>query len=438
MSKDESEKKNVNNGNLKPLYVRSVVNSLGSGAVSPFLGVYAVKLGATPSDMGWFQSASNLSPNVMQVPWGKLADKVGKRIPFILIGSIITAALWLPLLYVNSAMQLIVVIAAQSLLGSMATPAWNALIGSLVHSSKRGRTIAMLNRAAAIGSLLATLLAGYLMIVHSGSLQQMFFLPLLMAIVCGLVSSLVMLFAHEEPQPTNTSASSLFGVRDVAEQVRGNPNFARFCIASAIFGFFMAVSWPLFSITMISVLSLSMWEVALLSVSQGAITIALQPWGGKLVDRVGRKQIILVYRFGLILVPVFYGIASSVYYLYVLNVILGALSAPGDIAMLAYLLDVSPEEHMGALTAFYNLLTGSVAFLGSIFGGYLANYFVGILGLVVGLRLVYILSAIGRGIGAFTFTFPKEDYKYPSTLRKELWGIVQKIPLLPERGATQP
>lgn len=55
-----SEKKNavhsVSEVNLKPLFVRSVVNSLGLGMVNPFLGIYAVELGASSSEMGWFQS----------------------------------------------------------------------------------------------------------------------------------------------------------------------------------------------------------------------------------------------------------------------------------------------------------------------------------------------------------------------------------------------
>jgi DHA1 family multidrug resistance protein-like MFS transporter len=420
--------KESNDSDLKPLYTSSLVNSFGSGAVSPFLGVYAVKLGASPSEMGWFQSVSNLSPNLMQVPWGRLSDKVGRRVPFILVGGLITAALWMPLIWVHSAIELILIIAAQSLLGSMIIPAWNALVGNLVHSSKRGRGIGVLSRAAAIGSLLATLLAGYIMIVESGSLHQMFFITLVIAIVCGVVSSLAILVTREKP-PNNDSRGSFFGVQEVLEQVRSNPSLARFSLVSAIFGFFMAVSWPLFSITMISVLNLSMLDVALLSVVGGAVTIALQPWGGKLVDRVGRRSIMVVYRFGLILVPILYGLAFNVYYLYLVNVITSVLSAPGDIAMFAYLLDVSPEEHMGALTAFYNLLTGTVYFAGSLLGGYLANYFIGIVGLVLGLQLVYLISAVGRGIGAFAFTSIKEENKYPSTLRKELWAIVHKLPL---------
>jgi len=441
MNQSQSADKPSNKNDLKPLYVRSIVNSLGSGAVNPFLGVYTVEqLNASASEMGWFNSISNLAPNMMQVAWGKLSDKIGRRIPFIVIGGLITAVLWIPLMFVTSATQLIVVIAVQSLLGSMATPTWTALIGDLAHLSKRGITTATINRSAAVGSLLATLAAGYLMVMIKGTLQQALFIPLLIAVFCGVVSSLVMILVHEKPNPNLNSLSggSVFSIADVVKQVRSNTDFVRLCVSSAIFGFFMTLCWPLFSITTIRVLNASMLEVALMSVINGAAIIALQPWGGKLVDSVGRRPLIVVYRLSLILVPVFYALASSVYHLYTLNLILGILTAFGEVAIFAYLLDITREELRGTFTAFYNLVNGLVFFAGSLVGGYLGNYLIGVFGLVLGLQLVYALSAIGRGAGALTFITLKEPYRYPSTLRKELRNMVGRLPWMPERGPTQP
>jgi len=434
--RETKDKGSNNNANLKPLYARSIVNSFGSGTVSPFLSVYAVKLGASASELGWFQSVSNLAPNMMQVPWGKLSDKIGRRIPFIILGGLITAILWVPLMFVGSATQLIAVIAFQAILGSMATPTWTALIGDLVHSSKRGSITASINRLAQVGSLLATLAAGYLMVMVQGTLQQMFFVPLLVAVLFGVGSSLVMILVREKPRPNNRSVGSIFSIRDLTKQARSNPNFGRFTLASIVFGFFMSMSWPLFSITTVTVLQATMLEVALISVIQGAVMIAFQPWSGKLVDRVGRRSLIISYRLGLILVPTFYALATSVYHLYLASIIFGVITAFGDIAMFAYLLDIIEEELRGTLTAFYNLVTGVVFFVGSLTGGYMANYLVGIFGLALALQIVYALSAVGRCVGALTFMAIEEPHKYPSTLRKELHEIMHRLPLMPERGST--
>lgn len=87
--------------------------------------------------------------------------------------------------------------------------------------------------------------------------------------------------------------------------------------------------------------------------------------------------------------------------------------------------------------AFCNLVLGTLYFSGSLLGGYLANYWVGFVGVALGLQLVYSLSAGGRAIGALSFMILKEPFKYPSTLRKELRSIVDKLPLMPERSPSR-
>jgi len=433
MERSQSEGK-PEHADLKPLYVRSVVNSFGSGTVSPFLSAYAVKLGASASEMGVFQSVSNLAPNLMQVLWGRLSDRIGRRIPLIILGSVIASVLWIPLMFVASANQLIAVIGVQAVLGSMATPAWTALIGDLVHPSARGRITALINRSAGVGSLLATLAAGYFMILVKGTVQEMLFFPLLVAMLLGVASSFVMLVVKEKARRNASSTKSIFDVQDLARITRNNSKFLRFCTVSCVFGFFMSMSWPLFTLTTVNVLNASMLEIALIGVVQGAVTIALQPLGGRLVDRVGRRQLMIIYRLGLVLVPVFYALATSVHHLYVASVIFGILVAFGDVAMFAYLLDVTQEEFRGTLSAFYNLLTGMIFFVGSLTGGYLGSYFIGVFGLVLGLQIVYAISAVGRIAGGLTFTTLKEPYKYPSSLRKELLQARPRIPPIGERG----
>ena len=138
------DKPSENSEELKAIYIRSVVNSLGSGMINPFVGPYAVKeLGASSSEMGWLQSVSNISNNVMQFFWGRLSDRLGRRVPFIIFGGLIVAPLWVPLLFLNSASQLVLLIAIQAFLGSMVTPAWIALIGDLVPPRRLGRANAL-------------------------------------------------------------------------------------------------------------------------------------------------------------------------------------------------------------------------------------------------------------------------------------------------------
>lgn len=418
MTTTSQEKKRQNNStkiNLRPLYIRSIVNSLSIGTVNPFLGAYAVKLGASSSEMGWFQSSTNLSNNVMQVFWGRLSDRLKRRIPFIVLGSLIVSGLWIPIIFVTSASQLIILLAIQALLGSMATPAWTALIGDLVPSFKLGRANATINLWASIGSLIATLSSGIIMIAMGGTLQEMFLVPLTVATICGVTSSLIMFKLKEKKNNEKLDlkehfASKILGL-DVLARARKMPYFIKYCYVEGIFQFFMSISWPLFSITQIRILKASMLQIALLSVVQSFVTIIFQGWAGRLADNVGRKPLLVFFRFSLVTVPIAYVLSPDINTLIVVGAFWGLAQALGQASATAYLLDVSPEEYRGSFTALFNLVIGVITFFGSLIGGYLSDYMIGLYGLITGLQIVYIISTVGRGIGAAAYLTLKETLK---------------------------
>jgi MFS family permease len=402
VQKKEKPEQAEKEADLKPLYARSVVNSFSSGMVSPFTGAYAVKLGASSSLMGWFQSSSNLSNNLMQVFWGRLSDRTKRRIPFIVFGSIFLAILWIPMIFVANATQLILLLAVQALVGSMATPAWTALIGDLVPSFKLGRANASVNFWSAIGSVAATLTSGIIMILVGGSVQQILFIPLIVAAVCGIASSGAILKIKEKSngEKLNLKENLTSDILKILLQVRRTPRFLRYCYVLGTFEFFMSIAWPLFSITQVKVLNASMLQIALLSVSQSIVTIVFLGWAGRLADSLGRRPLLVFMRFSLVTVPLAYAIAPDINVLIVVGLYWGFVNALEAVSTTAYLLDVAPEEYRGSFIAVFNLVIGIVAFVGSLIGGYLSDFTTGLFGLVTGLQIVYLVSMVGRGIGA--------------------------------------
>lgn len=410
---DEAEKENEMEKNLKYLYTRSVVNSLGSGMVNPFMGAYTVKLGASSAEMGWFQSSINLSTNVMQIFWGRLSDKLKRRIPFIILGSIIIAILWIPMIFITNATQLIVLLAVQALLGSMATPAWTALLGDLVPPIKLGRINATINLWVSVGSLVATMISGVILVTISGTLQQIFLVPFLVATICGIISSLMMLKVKEKKQEKKlgwkeTDKSSFLNMLTYA---RKNRDFVKYCYMEAFYVFFMSLIWPLISITQIRVLNATMLHIALITFVQYIATIVFQSWAGKLCDTKGRKPLILYYRFSLVTVPLVYAFVPDINMLIIVSTFWGFSTALGQTSMTVYLLDVAPQEHRGSFAAIFNLISGAFSFSGSLIGGYLADYTTAIFGLVVGLQIIYMISTAGRIMGSVLHLKLRETLK---------------------------
>jgi MFS family permease len=410
---NKATSKDTNEVDLNPLYVRSVVNSLSAGMVSPFMGAYAVKLGASPSEMGWFQSSSNLSNNVMQVFWGRLSDRLSRRIPFIIFGGFIVSGLWIPMMFVATASQLIVLLVIQALLGSMAVPAWTALIGDLVPSLKLGRVNASVNLWASIGSLIATMASGTVMVLIGGTPQEILFVPFVVAIICGITSSLVMLYIRENKNGGRLNllknlTSDFSAMLDYAKKT---PNFVKYCYVEGVFQFFMSISWPLISITQIEVLNASMLDIALLTVAQAFVTIIFQGWAGRLADSVGRKPLMVFFRFSLITVPIAYAFSPNISTLIVIGTFWGFSTALGQASMMAYLLDISPQEYRGSFVAMFNLVIGVTTFFGSLVGGYLSDYMTGVFGLILGLQIAYMISMVGRGVGAALYLTLRETLK---------------------------
>jgi len=378
----------------------------------------------------------------MQVPWGAVCDRFRRRVPLIVLGGALSSLLWLPMIYVKTAWELIVLVALQAFISSMVAPAWAALIGDMVPQPKRGSVIATINAAASLGSITATLISGYIMASIGGSLSHMYMIPLILATICGFGASLAMLTLRER-KVKELEKPKVHSWVNWRLLLRGNLNFRRFCLISVFHGFFMSIAWPLFPITVVKVIKADMVQVAYLSVISGGVSLVIRRFVGRLADRAGRKPLIIVGRAGIVLVPLIYAIATSVYHLYVVDFAIGILVAASEIAVFAYLLDVTPEEQRGASVAFFNTMNGFSTFLGSITGGYLTSMLIS-MGFeeLTSLQMVYGISALGRLTGGLLFLKIREPYKYPSTMKAEILEMIsedvkkaeEKLHRIEERG----
>ncbi|MCS7115486.1 MAG: MFS transporter [Nitrososphaerota archaeon] len=398
---------------LTPLYARSLVYSFGAGMIGPFTGAYAVKLGASSSEMGWFQSSANLSNNIMQILWGMLSDKLKRRVPFIIYGGLIVAVLWVPMMFIANAAQLIILLALQALLGSMVTPAWTALIGDIVPSIRLGRVNASLNLWASTGNLIATLISGLIMVRIGTQPREMFVIPLITASACGIISSAIMLKVKEggNVEKLNLKGNLVYDMSKMVSCAKKSPDFVRYCYVEGAFHFSMSIAWPLMAITQIKVLNASMFDIAIFTVVQSVMAIMFQRWAGSFADRVGRKPLLVFSRFCLLTVPLAYAFSPNMNTLTAVGAFWGFANALGQVSMTAYLLDIAPEEYRGSFTATFNFVAGVTSFFGSLIGGYLSNYMTDLFGLVRGLQIVYMVSFIGRMLSATFYITLKETLK---------------------------
>ncbi len=408
---------------LKPIYVRQILFNFSNGIINPYVPIYAVQLGASSEEMGWLRALTNLFGNIIQVPWGIISDKMGKYLPAILIGGLLSAALWLPLLLVTDPIQLISVIALQALATSIITPAWASLIGRLTPKARRGVITSYINIAASIGAIGATLFSGYVMTLIGGSLSDMYMIPIGLAALFGGLSTLVMVKLREEKKMARPPTSSWIDWKGL----RSNLNFQILCKVSFIHSFFMSLSWPLFAITKVQVVGADMMQIAFISVISGLVGIIIRRFIGRISDYAGRRTLLVVSRAGIFVYPTLYALATNISYLVLAELIVGVFGAISDIVLFAYQLDITPPNQRGAGTALYNTVIGVATFSGSLAGGYIPSILASAgWNSQLSLQITYALSAMGRLGGGILFLRTKEPIAYPSTVKREFTRIVSE------------
>ncbi|MGQ9596574.1 MAG: MFS transporter [Thermoproteota archaeon] len=393
-------------GRLKWMYGRAFVSAFSNSMISPFIYVYAARIGASSGEIGWMHSFNNFFTNGLQVPWGRLSDMIGKRVIIIVVTSLLASFLWIPIALATEPMVFLTLVAFQFLLTSASVPAWNALLRESTQAPFRSIAISNINIASLLGSLIATILSGRL-IDYSGG---MILMPSLIAAALGLAGATILLKIKEKgiKKPKSESLMSIFKISDIPLLIRENDDFKLFLKLAALEGFFMSFAWPLFTITTAIILNLSMTEVGALSVIQTVATLLAQPLMGQLVIKIGKKPLMVFYYISLTAVPLAYCFASNFFHMAVLSIFLGIVLAFGNATILPYILDIVPEDHVGEFTAIYNMAIGIACFMGSVVGGNMTEIMNQYFGRNLSLQVGYFISAFGRFLTGLSFFKIKE------------------------------
>lgn len=404
------------------MYSNQVAVNFGKGMADPFVPALAIHLSATPAELGWLQAFVNLFPAVMQVPWGKLSDFLGRRVPFLVVGGVLSFSMYFFMLGVVNASQLIFLVAIQMFIGSMMIPTWSALVGDITTPRNRGSIMSKFFAISSLASLVATLVAGAIMPDGEGSTLSIYAIPFLIAGGSGIIGSLLLFQLRESKRRLYASPKTIFSfslrsfifISDLTENIY----FRNLVILQCLFNFIMSLIWPLLYLTYIDVLGATLFDIALMTVISTGSALFFQTRVGRWLDLTGPMPHILISRFAFISVPIVYALATQMWHIYVINAALGLATAMSNVAFFAYILDVAPEEKKGEYFAVYNTMIGLVTFAGSVIGGYLALFFLDIYlqNLVIALGAVYAISAFGRGICALWFFKLKDPVKYPFTL----------------------
>ncbi|MCL5888578.1 MAG: MFS transporter [Candidatus Thermoplasmatota archaeon] len=408
--------------------IRSFLLSVGATAASTFVGIYAVLIGATASEMGWLQSSANAISNGGQILWGKMSDRTGSRKIFLVVGSIVLGVLWLIMPYTGNPLNLIIVYSLISLFGSMMSVNWFSLIADLADSSIRGKFLTFVNNISSGGAIISLVVMVFL---FGNDLQSNIMLPFFLSSATYMISSVLLIGLKETRHKARFEGSLIATIR----KIRYDENFFPYFRATNVQGFFWSMAWPMFPITIVSVMGFGLRVVAILTIVSLTVTIVIQTLLGRVNDKTQRPPLIFINRVMLSLIPVFYAFFHSFLLFILLEAYSGFLAALQNIVMNSYLLDIIPTRRRAEYISIINGFNGLVYLMGALTGGYLLQYALSVFPLAKALEFSYMIVFAGRFSSSFLFLKLKEPEKKGRT-PLGLFSILykQKVPGSPSGG----
>ncbi|MHA2309361.1 MAG: MFS transporter [Candidatus Heimdallarchaeaceae archaeon] len=339
----------------------AIGNSGGQQLYYNYGTLLAVGIGVTTIQMSFITAIQNLGSALLQGFFGRLSDKIGRRIVLIM-GFVIATITTIVLSQLVSPLIFMIIIALYSVGLSMIIPTWNALLGDMSTEETRTRFISQLGMIATIVSSVVLLILGFLTDRLQGDLLKKYRTMILIGAFFFAISSILVLLIREtnSKEKIKKKASQFFPLKD--------KSFIVFLGSTTLWWFVMSFLWPISPFIMDSV-SPTTWQVAVYSAVFSGFIAFGQLICGKFADKIGRKFTTALGFIILCFVPLTLAFTKSWHMILITNIFGGIGNGFFMVALNSELLHISGPEMRGTYTGTYNLFTGIITFAGSFISG---------------------------------------------------------------------
>ena len=368
-----------------------------------YLSLLAVAVGLSVSQMSYLRAAESVSRHMLQLYWGRLVDRRGKRF-FIALGRILNGIILGALIFVKAPAWVMVLIIGVAICWSIVRPAWSSLLGDYTTYSTRGTIIGKINALSQIGSLGAMIIALFISLNQVGDTTPESF-KLILALSSGMsILSGAMSFFIEEKPPIKESSD--LDLRIVLRDTK----LRRYLLANLIYGTGLAFAWPLFPFVIVDRLGLKIWQIAAYSIFPAASSMFSQRYVGILMDKIGRRPVVVFSRVIMTVGPLIYIVATDWTHIAVAEILLGLGMGAWMSSGPTYIIDLAPVEMRATYLAANTALFGLASFMGNLLGGYITENFLITGGTLQGINAGLLISAVLRFTTGLLFFLIHETY----------------------------
>ena len=349
---------------IKLLSLSNSSIEFGRYIIIPQLKLYLVQLGATAAHTGMFSIIANSVPTMSQPLFGWLIDILHKPRLILIVGSI-SASLTVLLISLSNTIETILTDLLLLMISlSILQLTLIVLLGILTDRESRGKHTSPVMMASSLSSIIA-LLAGSL--VFQGEVRSAIFYAVILSSLAFLFSGISIYFAKLRPSLLGFSLLKEFkiGFKDI--------KYRRFLFLNFFTSFSLSTIWPIVPFILVGRVGIGLGEYPLLLLSSNLVSLVAYYKVGDVLDKVGRKPVMILSKLMLIAVPPAFLLVSDFYQTLLLYIFIGFPAAFERISTNVYTIDVTREEVRGSLSSIVNFLSGVGILLGTTFTSILSS-----------------------------------------------------------------
>ena len=389
--------------NIRVNIYHGITSIMALNLAAPFIGIFAVKLGASDFQVGLLSSGAALVSLLSMIPGGRFIDRQSHKrntvSKFILFHRLFYLVLALIPFFTadKRAWLLVFAVAVMNMPASIANIGWQAFISKVIPMNRRAEAFASRSRLMNIAGTLMVLLAGRL--IDITGFPRGYQLTFACAFLLSLGELWVLSHVDEDEAVDNAATGpkkeGFASVRDALRDILAHDRFVRYTLASMVFYLCWQTPWPLFTLYQVKVLGANNMWVSILNLTNTGGTLLGYGFWAKKCNQLGNLTTLFLSSLGIFIVPVAYAVSKSLVTVAIFNLLTGAIFSGVNLALFNQLLEVTPDKNKATYIAYYTTAVNGAAIVAPMLGVSLLS--------LVGFFWAFMATAALRFSGSFMF-----------------------------------
>ena len=377
----------------------SLFNDIASEMLYPIMPVFLRSIGFTIAWIGILEGVAEATAGLSKGYFGNLSDRMGRRLPFIQFGYILSAIAKPLMIVFVQPLWIFFVRTTDRLAKGVRTSARDAILSDEATPATKGKVFGFHRALDTVGACIGPVLALWFLWLRPGDYKMLF----LIAFIPGIVAVLLTLFIKEKQHEAKTTqGKGFFGYLGYWKRA---PREYKLLVGGLLFFALMNSSDAFLLLALKQVGFTDTYMIGFYIFYNLAFAILAFP-AGMLADRIGFRSMIVI---GLIIFAFVYSLMGFVHGIIgfgILFLFYGFYAASTEGISKAWISNVADKREIATAIGFYNSMLSVVTLI--------ASSMAGLIWAVWGMKAMFLISGIGAmGAAIYLMTIPLRKLKAP-------------------------